>query len=41
MVQGLAEKVGSITVDREVVSGANQMAANGLGIKLISMMKGQ
>lgn len=39
MVEGLGQKVGQITVDREVVSGANPMAANVLGAKFIEMIK--
>ncbi|ORX94745.1 hypothetical protein BCR34DRAFT_499020, partial [Clohesyomyces aquaticus] len=39
MEEGLATKVGSITVDREVVSGANPMAANVLGDRFLEMMK--
>ncbi|KAG9526443.1 ThiJ/PfpI family protein [Aureobasidium sp. EXF-12298] len=39
MVEGLAQKVGYITVDREVVSGANPMAADAMGDKFIQMMK--
>jgi putative intracellular protease/amidase len=39
MVEGVAQKVGYITVDREVVSGANPMAANAMADKFIEMMK--
>jgi len=39
MVEGVAQKVGYITVDREVVSGANPMAANAMADKFIQMMK--
>lgn len=39
MVEGVGEKVGYITVDREVISGGNPMAANALGDKFIEMMK--
>jgi putative intracellular protease/amidase len=38
MVEGLAEKVGYITVDREVISGGNPMAANPLGDQFLKMM---
>jgi putative intracellular protease/amidase len=38
MTEGIAPKLGSITVDREVVSGANPMAAAALGDKFIEMM---
>jgi putative intracellular protease/amidase len=38
MVEGVAQSLGSITVDREVVSGANPMAADALGKKFIEMM---
>lgn len=38
MVEGVATSVGYITVDRELVSGANPMAANSLGNKFIEMM---
>ncbi len=40
MVVGLGEKVGQITVDREVVSGGNPLAANPLGDKFLEMLKG-
>ncbi|KAI4759927.1 ThiJ/PfpI family protein [Aureobasidium sp. EXF-3400] len=39
MVEGVAQKVGYITVDREVVSGDNPMAANAMADKFIEMMK--
>lgn len=39
MVTGLGTMAGSITVDREVVSGGNPMAANALGEKFIEMMQ--
>jgi putative intracellular protease/amidase len=39
MVTGLSTMAGSITVDREVVSGGNPMAANALGDKFIEMMQ--
>jgi putative intracellular protease/amidase len=39
MVEGVGEKIGSITVDREVVSGGNPMAADALGKKFIEMLK--
>ncbi|KAK4610525.1 Glutathione-independent glyoxalase [Fulvia fulva] len=38
MIEGLGEKVGSITVDREVVSGGNPMAAAALGDKFVEML---
>jgi len=39
MVSGLAQKVGYTTRDREVVSGANPMAAATLGDQFIEMLK--
>jgi len=39
MVTGTREKFGSITVDRELVSGANPMAAQVLGEKFVEMLK--
>jgi len=39
MVEGLKEKVGGITVDREVVSGGNPMAAAALGEQFLKMLK--
>jgi len=39
MVEGVSTAVGYITVDREVVSGANPMAANAQGDKFIEMLK--
>lgn len=38
MVEGASTKVGWITVDREVVSGANPMAAGALGEKFLEML---
>ncbi|KAJ5489152.1 hypothetical protein N7539_004042 [Penicillium diatomitis] len=38
MVQGMAEKVGSTTLHRELVSGANPMAANELGDRFLRMI---
>jgi putative intracellular protease/amidase len=38
MVEGAGEKVGAITVDREVVSGGNPMAADALGNKFLEML---
>jgi len=38
MVVGTSEKFGSITLDRELVSGANPMAAAPLGAKFIEML---
>ncbi|KAF2648012.1 class I glutamine amidotransferase-like protein [Lophiostoma macrostomum CBS 122681] len=40
MVEGVGTALGSITVDREVVSGANPMAADALGDKFVQMLKG-
>lgn len=39
MVTGAAQKTGSITVDREVVSGSNPMAAESLGKKFVEMLE--
>ena len=39
MISGMSEKLGNIIVDREVVSGANPMAANALGIQFVEMLK--
>lgn len=41
MVEGVGEKVGAVTVDREVVSGGNPMAAAALGEKFVEMMGGR
>ncbi|RYP39092.1 hypothetical protein DL767_002355 [Monosporascus sp. MG133] len=41
MVEGLGEKAGAITVDREVVTGGNPMAADALGNKFLQMLKAQ
>jgi putative intracellular protease/amidase len=38
MVQETRHMLGTITVDREVVSGANPMAANALGDKFVDML---
>lgn len=38
MVEGAGTKVGGITVDREVVSGANPMAAGALGERFLEML---
>ncbi|GFF89812.1 molecular chaperone Hsp31 and glyoxalase 3 [Aspergillus udagawae] len=38
MVEGLGEKVGSITVDRELVTGGNPQAANALGDQFLRML---
>jgi putative intracellular protease/amidase len=38
MSEGVAPKVGYITVDREVVSGANPLAAASLGDKFVEML---
>jgi len=40
MVVGMGQKLGAITVDRELVSGANPLAANALGDKFCEMLKG-
>ena len=39
MVTTASKKLGAITVDREVVSGANPMAVNALGSKFVEMLK--
>ncbi|KAI0328107.1 ThiJ/PfpI family protein [Cubamyces sp. BRFM 1775] len=39
MVTTTSKKLGDITVDREVVSGANPMAVNALGSKFVEMLK--
>lgn len=39
MQEGLGEMTGAITVDREVVSGGNPLAANALGDKFLEMLK--
>jgi putative intracellular protease/amidase len=39
MVTGLGTMAGSITVDREVVSGGNPLAADALGEKFLEMLK--
>lgn len=38
MVEGVREKIGGITVDREVVSGGNPLAAASLGDKFLEML---
>lgn len=40
MVEGAREKVGYITVDREVVTGGNPMAADSLGKQFVKMLAG-
>jgi putative intracellular protease/amidase len=40
MIEGAREKVGYITVDKEVVSGGNPMAAQDLGRQFVSMLTG-
>lgn len=40
MVEGIGKSMGSITVDREVVSGANPMAAEALGEQFLKMLSG-
>lgn len=39
MVVGAGEKVGVVTVDRELVSGGNPMAAQRLGERLVEMLR--
>ncbi|KAK7689156.1 hypothetical protein QCA50_007847 [Cerrena zonata] len=39
MVTGAAQKAGAVTVDREVVSGSNPMAAEGLGKRFVEMLQ--
>lgn len=39
MVTGAAQKTGAITVDREVVSGSNPLAAEALGKKFVEMLQ--
>ncbi|KAK4237341.1 ThiJ/PfpI family protein [Achaetomium macrosporum] len=39
MQEGAGEKIGQITVDREVVSGGNPMAADALGNKFLQMLE--
>ena len=39
MVEDAGEKFGAITVDKEVVSGGNPMAANALGDKFLEMLE--
>jgi putative intracellular protease/amidase len=41
MVEGSREKVGYITVDKEVVSGGNPMAATTLGSHFVKMLSGR
>ena len=38
MVTGMSQKVGSITIDRELITGSNPMAAFGLGEKFVQML---
>ncbi|RHZ53926.1 type 1 glutamine amidotransferase domain-containing protein [Aspergillus thermomutatus] len=38
MIEGAKEKAGSITVDRELVTGANPVAANALGDQFVKML---
>jgi len=40
MVEGVGEKVGRITVDREVVSAGNPLGADALGDKFLEMLRG-
>ena len=39
MVTGFGQKVGSITTDRELISGSNPMAANGIGEEFVNRLK--
>jgi putative intracellular protease/amidase len=39
MQEGVAKSLGSITVDREVVTGDNPMSANAIGDKFLEMLK--
>jgi putative intracellular protease/amidase len=39
MVENAGTMMGKITVDREVVSGANPLAARALGAKFVEMLK--
>lgn len=39
MVTSFGKKAGSITLDRELISGANPMAANGIGEEFVSRLK--
>ncbi|KAI7970817.1 hypothetical protein EIK77_007997 [Talaromyces pinophilus] len=41
MVEGVREKVGYITIDREVVTGGNPMAADDLGKQFVRMLAGR
>ena len=41
MITGTGEKFGSITVDQELVSGANPLAAEALGAHLVEMLQGE
>ena len=38
MITGMGQKIGSITIDRELITGANPMAAAGLGEKFVQML---
>lgn len=38
MQEGVSKSLGSITVDRELVTGDNPMAANGIGDKILEML---
>ena len=40
MQEGVAKSMGSITVDRELITGDNPMAANAIGDKFLEMMAG-
>ncbi|KAI0702335.1 ThiJ/PfpI family protein [Cytidiella melzeri] len=39
MVSSVGHKLGSITVDRELISGANPMAANAIGAEFVNKLK--
>ena len=41
MMTGIGKTFGGITVDREVVFGANPMAADALGTQFVQMLKAQ
>jgi putative intracellular protease/amidase len=41
MQEGVGKSLGSITVDRELVTGDNPMAANGIGEKFLEMLEGK
>lgn len=39
MISSIGKKMGSITVDRELISGANPMAANSIGAEFVKQLK--